>query len=265
MPIVLYTCYLLIQVIAIGYMKNIYFISDAHLAFKEDEFEKRKRGKLLDFLEYIREEGNTGELYLLGDIFDFWFEWRHVVPKYWFPVLFQLRKLIESGIAVSFITGNHDFHTGTYLEKEVGIRCYNENKEFEVEGKRFFVAHGDGLAKEDRGYRLLKKIIRNRVSIFLYKTFIPADLGMQIARWTSHSSRQLLKIEKHGWAEEYYRYAQRKFDSGFDYVIMGHIHFPMVRESENNGKTYLNCGDWMSQFTYGKYDGTQLTLNRWEK
>ncbi|MCP5054246.1 MAG: UDP-2,3-diacylglucosamine diphosphatase [bacterium] len=245
-------------------MNNIYFISDAHLSFTDSESEREKKGKLLRFLDHIRTEGNTRELYLVGDIFDFWFEWYHVVPKYCFPVLFRFRQLVESGIPVTFISGNHDFHFGRYLENEVGIRCFDESMEFEAEGKRFFVGHGDGYAKNDRGYRLLKKIIRNRVSIFLYKTFIPADLGVQIARWTSHTSRKVVKIEKHSWAEEYYQFARGKFDAGFDYVVLGHIHYPMIREDEGNGKTYINCGDWITQFTYGKYDGSRLTLNRWE-
>lgn len=245
-------------------MSNIYFISDAHLGFKETPEELEKREKLLSLLEFIRRDKDAGAIYLVGDMFDFWFEWYHVVPRYWFGVLFQLKQLIRDGISVHFITGNHDFYTGSYLEREVGIHCYDEYREFECEGKRFFVAHGDGLAKEDRGYRLLKKVIRNRFSIFLFKTFLSADLGMQIAKWTSHSSRKLVKIEKHSWAEEYYRFAREKFNQGFQYVIMGHIHFPMVRVDENNGNTYLNTGDWMTQFTYGKFDGSQLTLHHWE-
>jgi UDP-2,3-diacylglucosamine hydrolase len=175
-------------------MKNIYFLSDAHLAFREDEIEVEKRQKLLAFLEYIANDRQADALYLVGDIFDFWFEWYHVVPKYWFPVLFRFRQLTEAGIKVYFITGNHDFYTGSYLEKEIGITCFNEYCEFERDSKRFFVAHGDGYAGKDRGYRLLKRIIRNPFSIFLYKTFISADLGMQMARWFSHSSRQLRKV-----------------------------------------------------------------------
>lgn len=239
--------------------KNIYFISDVHLAFKEDDIEKEKRKKLLSFLEEISLDAK--ELYILGDLFDFWFEWYHVIPKYWFPILFQLRKMAEAGIVVNFITGNHDFYTGRYLEKEIGIRCFDEHREFEVDSKRFFAAHGDGYAKKDRGYRLLKKIIRNPISKFLYKTFIPADLGMQFARWTSHSSRKLVKIEKSAWIEEYYEFAGKKFNEGYDYVLLGHIHSPLIREKE--GKVYVNCGDWITQFTYAKYDGQSLSLNSW--
>jgi UDP-2,3-diacylglucosamine hydrolase len=245
-------------------MKNIYFIADAHLSFKVDEKEKEKRKKLHDFLEYIMIKGEAKELYLVGDLFDFWFEWYHVVPKYWFPVLFQLRKLVESGITVTFIPGNHDFYPGSYLQKEIGLKCFKESCEFEINGKRFFVAHGDGYAQKDRGYRLLKRIIRSPVSIFLYKTFIPADLGMQLARWASKSSRELVNIDKAAWAEEYYRFAQQKFHDGFDYVILGHLHYPLVKEDNQKEKIFVSCGDWMTQFTYSKYDGQRLTLEYWE-
>ncbi|HLP60413.1 MAG TPA: UDP-2,3-diacylglucosamine diphosphatase, partial [Candidatus Deferrimicrobium sp.] len=173
-------------------MKNIYFISDAHLAFNENENEIKKKKKLLAFLDYVKKDEKAEALYLVGDLFDFWFEWYHVVPKYWFPILYKLKQLIESGVQVNFITGNHDFYYGFYLEKEIGVTCFNEYCEFEVASKRFFVAHGDGYAREDRGYRFLKKLIRNPVSIFLYKTFISADLGMHIARWFSNSSRRLV-------------------------------------------------------------------------
>lgn len=243
--------------------KNIYFISDIHLAFKVDDVEADKRDKLRAFLEHIQNDPAARALYLVGDIFDFWFEWYHVVPKYWFPVLHQLRLLVDAGISVHFITGNHDFYTGSFLQEEVGVNCFDESSEFEVEGKRFFVAHGDGYAKKDRGYRVLKRIIRNRLSIFLFKTFIPADWGMQLAKWFSHSSRQLVKIDKLPWAEEYYEFARGKLREGFDFVVLGHIHYPMKREED--GKTYVNCGDWMMKFSYAKYDGRFLNLEQWDR
>lgn len=240
--------------------KNIYFISDVHLSFEKNEVEKLKRKKLIDFLNYIKDD--AAELYLIGDIFDFWFEWYHVIPKFWFPILFHLKKLIESGVIINFITGNHDFNPGDYLEKEIGIKCFKEQTDFMVDSKRFFVAHGDGYAKRDRGYRLLKRIIRNPLSIFLYKTLIPADIGVQLAIWTSNSSRKLKRIDKKSWGQEYYEFAKQKFNTGFDFVILGHIHYPMIREK--NGKVYINCGDWISNFTYSKYDGKTLSLN-WYK
>ncbi|MCI0470977.1 MAG: metallophosphoesterase, partial [Candidatus Aminicenantes bacterium] len=102
--------------------KKIYFISDVHLAFKEDDREKKKRKQLLDFLQTACQDAN--EIYILGDLFDFWFEWYHVIPKYWFPILYRLRKLVDTGVIVNFVTGNHDFFTGKYLEKEIGIHCF---------------------------------------------------------------------------------------------------------------------------------------------
>ncbi|MCP4154730.1 MAG: UDP-2,3-diacylglucosamine diphosphatase [bacterium] len=247
-------------------MKKIYFISDAHLSFTECEIEVEKRTKLLEFLEHIRDENKAGtELYILGDLFDFWFEWYHVIPKYWFPILYAFRKCIEAGIKIHFVSGNHDFYPGKYLEKEIGIRCFDESHEFEVKGKRFFVAHGDGYARKDRGYRFLKRVIRNPLSIFLYKTFLSADLGMQVAGMFSKSSRKVVKIEKKSWSEEYYKFAQNKFAEGFDFVILGHIHYPIVKE--DNGRIYVNCGDWITEFTYALYEGDShsLTLNRWDK
>ncbi len=242
------------------YVKNIYFISDAHLSFKEDEFEKRKREKLLDFLDYIKD--NTEQLYILGDLFDFWFEWYHVIPKYWFQILYKFRQLIDSGIKINFITGNHDFYVGKYLEEEIGMKCYDEHREFDVGSKRFFVAHGDGYAKKDKKYRGMKKIIRNPVSVFLYKTFISADLGMQIAKWVSGSSRNFGKIDKSLWIEEYYGFAKKKFDQGFDYVILGHLHCPIIKEQD--GKVYINCGDWINEFSYAIYNGKDLSLKWWK-
>lgn len=238
--------------------KNIYFISDAHLAYKDTELEKKKQEKLDDFLQFVLDDRETKTLYLVGDIFDFWFQWYHVVPRYWFSFLYRFRQLIESGIEVVFITGNHDFYPGSYLEKEVGMKCFDESHEFELDSKRFFVAHGDGYAKNDWGYRILKRIIRSRLSIFLYKTFISPDMGMLIARMFSKSSREFGKIDKTAWAEEYYKYAQTKFREGYDYVLTGHLHYPLTREQDNH--IYVSLGDWITYFTYAKYDGETLSL-----
>jgi UDP-2,3-diacylglucosamine hydrolase len=245
-------------------MINIYFISDAHLGFHETPEELEKRERLLSFLEYVSSgaKETPTEIYFLGDLFDFWFEWYHVIPKYWFPVLYQIRKIANSGVKVNFITGNHDFYTGTFLEKEIGMHCFDECREFEINSKRFFVAHGDGLAKKDRGYRLLKRIIRNPISMFLYRTFISPDLGFLFAKWTSGSSRKIVNIDKTSWTEEYYGFAKQKFREGFDYVLLGHIHTPCIRHEGNH--TYVNCGDWIREFSYALYNDGTLTLNHWK-
>ncbi len=238
---------------------NIYFISDVHLLFEEDEKEKQKREKLYDFFEYVKKKGDL--LVIAGDLFDFWYEWKHVIPMYWFPVIHKMRNLIESGVKIAFVTGNHDFEWGDYFSKSVGIHCFSETMELEAGGKKFFIAHGDGFAKKDRGYRFLKKLTRNRVSKFLFKTFVHPDLGMHISKWASHSSRKIVNIDKQAWSEEYFEYAKSKFSGGFDYVIMGHLHTPLRREDGKN--VYINTGDWIDHFSYGYYDGKYLTLNFW--
>jgi UDP-2,3-diacylglucosamine hydrolase len=242
-------------------MNNIYFISDIHLGFKNSEQEQLKRKKLHSFLEHIQEDAR--ELYILGDFFDFWFEWIHVIPKYWFGFLHQLRKMTEAGIKIHLIKGNHDFYLGDYLQKEIGLLCHSDSLEFTADHKHFFVAHGDGLARSDRGYRLLKRIIRNPASIFLFRTLIPADLGVQMAKLTSLSSRRIMSQKKLAWEEEYFKFAETKFQQGFDYVILGHLHIPQIRESGK--KTYINCGDWIRSFSYACFDRKTLTLNRWDK
>jgi UDP-2,3-diacylglucosamine hydrolase len=241
-------------------MGSIYFLSDVHLAVHENELETRKRTNLLQFLEGI--DGKAESLYILGDLFDFWFEWYHVIPKYWFPVLSALKTLNDHGVKVYLLPGNHDFVTSEYLERNIGIRQLPESHEFVAGGKRFYLAHGDGLAKRDRGYRLLKRIIRSRASIFLFRTFISADLGVQLAKWISRSSRELRQIDRSAWNEEYFDFARSLFSEGIDYVLLGHLHQPLEREE--NGRKYINCGDWLREYSYARFDGKDLRLYAWE-
>ena len=241
-------------------MKHIYFISDIHLSLVSGEAELHKRAKLLGFLDSIIEPGAA--LYILGALFDFWFEWHHVIPKYWWEILFKFKQMKEAGMELHFVTGNHDFYTGRFLEESVGLTCWDDAAVFEAGGKRFYAAHGDGLAEKDRGYRFLKRVIRNRASIFLFKNFIPADWGMQLAKWTSHTSRELKQIDQEAWSEEYFRFAEGKFAEGFDVVLLGHVHLPTIRRKD--GCVYINCGDWLNHRSYAEYDGKQMNLRTWE-
>ncbi len=239
--------------------KKIYFISDIHLKFIKDDAEKVKREKLLGFLKRIQIDAD--HLYILGDLFDFWYEWRHVVPAYWFDLFYQFKTLIRNGIKISFITGNHDFHTGAYLRDEIGFDCFDEHTTLELDTvngkKRFFLAHGDGYAKKDRGYRVLKKVIRNRLSIFLFKTFIHPDFGMWIARKTSAASGKH-RNDGPDWRMEYFEFAKRKFDESYDYVVLGHLH--KAERIADGERVYVNCGNWIRSFSYGVFDGQDLLL-----
>lgn len=240
---------------------RIFFVSDVHLSFRKDDAERKKQEKFIRFLDHVSQEG--GELYILGDLFDFWFEWYHVVLKHWFPILFKLRSLVNQGIAVHFITGNHDFHFGDYLEKDIGLHCIDGDCSFELEGKSFYCAHGDGFARQDRAYRLLKAVIRNPLSIFMFKTFIPADIGAWLAKISSKGSRGKQKQPSSAWIEDYVRFAERKFSQGVDFVVLGHNHTASIEKRDSH--VYVHCGGWMKgKSSYALYEEGQLTLQRWE-
>lgn len=235
--------------------KIIYFISDAHLGAEGKEKEKIKEERLLAFLDKIKEDGEF--LYILGDMFEFWFEYKNVIPKDHFKILSQLRNVVDSGIKVNYVVGNHDFWLGDFLTEQIGIKIFKEPIEANHQGKRFFLAHGDGLAKKDWGYRILKKILRNKANIFLYR-LIPCDLSYPLAKFVAGKSRVQTEKRETWYLEDYRDFAYEKIRQGFDAVILAHTHVPTL---ENLGRDpmdslqegiYLNIGDWFKNFTYGK-------------
>ncbi|HQO10323.1 MAG TPA: UDP-2,3-diacylglucosamine diphosphatase [Clostridiales bacterium] len=236
--------------------EKIYFLSDLHLKLDNKPGTAEAKKPLLKFLSSVPDDAK--EIVLMGDIFDFWYEWIHVVPSYHFDIFFSIKKLIERGIKVTYLAGNHDFKLGRYLKEEIGINCVENEYIFGSRGKRFFAAHGDGLARSDGGYRLLKKILRSKIDNFLFRTIIHPDLGIWIANATSKSSRKYRKIDRIKWSEEYSAFAQSKLKEGFDYVIMGHLHLPQTKYFGTG--MYLNTGDWIEYFSYGLFDGEKLTL-----
>ena len=235
--------------------KTVYFISDAHLGAEEQEKEKIKEEKLISFLDRIK--GDAEFLYILGDMFEFWFEYKDVMPKDHFRVLAKLRELVDSGVKVIYVVGNHDFWLGDFLSKQIGIRIFKHPVEVTHQGKKIFVAHGDGLAKKDSGYRILKKILRNRLNIFLYRQ-IPPDVSYPLAKFVAGRSRAQADRREAGYLDDYKNFAQEKIRQGFDAVILAHTHIPTLENLSDSsadtrrGGTYLNIGDWFKHFTYGK-------------
>lgn len=219
-------------------MAPIYLVSDIHAGDPAGELGRRD---FLDFLQYL--ENRNGDLVILGDLFDFWFEWRHVVPKGVFDILYQLRRLVDAGWRVVFLPGNHDFAPGEFISRQLGLELPGESMVLEFGGKRFFLAHGDGLAAHDRGYRVLKKILLSPVSQALFRHLLPADWGMGLARIASRGSRRHRSVDREAWAKDYLEAARRYFSDGFDGVVLGHVHEPvMVRDGD---RVYANCGDWL--------------------
>ena len=235
---------------------SIYFISDAHFGHDNPEKERLKLSKLDSFFEMVASEGE--KLYILGDLFDFWFEYKHTIPKDHVAVLFRLSKLIESGVKLTYVAGNHDFWLGDLLTDQLGIEIYKDELSVTHDGKKMLLTHGDGLAKNDRAYRILKRIMRNRFNIFLYRQ-VPPDIGIPFAKWCSRLSRgHTSERPKESFLQEYRDYAERRLGEGHDCVICAHTHYPEKIEFDNG--IYINTGDWFENFTYAVLEGGRFEL-----
>lgn len=237
--------------------RKIYFFSDAHLGIGTPQDDRQKERKLVSFLETVREDGK--ELFIVGDLFDYWFEYQSVVPKGYVRLLGTLGALTDAGVVITYLAGNHDFWMRGYLQEELGISVHSEPVERIFDGKRFYISHGDGVDPTDRGYRFLKRVFRNRLNIALFSLLHP-DLATKIARWSSHTSR---KHTTQRPREDRYlaEFAARKISDGYDIVIMGHSHVPAIQDLA--GGTYVNLGDWMRHDTFAVFDGQAITLREW--
>jgi UDP-2,3-diacylglucosamine hydrolase len=229
--------------------KNYYFISDIHLGLRSPEVEKETEKKLLKFLDYARE--SSDELFIIGDLFDYWFEYKRVIQKGFIKTLSKLSEFRDDGKKVHYIIGNHDFLHRDFFEKEIGVLLYRDPLEITLNGKTFFMAHGDGLVKNDLGYKILKKILRNRSMQKVYSLVHP-DLGIKIASATSRTSRDYTSNKNYGTVDGLFETAKSKIDSGFDYVIFGHSH-ERALEKHNNG-IYINLGSWLEQPCFGRFN-----------
>lgn len=240
--------------------EKVYFISDAHLGENNPQRERLKEERLIAFLRHIARD--AAFLYVVGDLFDFWFEYKQAVPARHHRVLHQLAALVQGGTRIYYVVGNHDFWLGDFFTQEVGMKVSPEPMVVEHQGLKLFVAHGDGLAPKDRGYRLLKRILRHRINIWLYRQIHP-DIGIPLAKLASASSRAYTDQRALKLVMEYEQVAQQKLSQGFDAVILGHSHYPILRRFGD--KIYLNIGDWIIHFTYGVLQEGKLTLERWNK
>ncbi len=240
-------------------MKKIFFFSDVHFGLHDKQIEKEKEQRVLSFLSYVQKNGS--ELFILGDLFDYWFEYKYVIPRGYHHVLSRLASLVENGVKLHYVAGNHDFWLKDFFPDELGIPVYKDPFGITLLGKRFYIHHGDGLALNDSGYRILKKILRSRVSIFLYSLVHP-DWTAPVARSSSKTSREYTGNKDFGETDGMVRFAKEKIHEGYDYVIMGHRHKPM--EQKINGGLYLNLGDWISYNTYAEFDGKNIKLKEWK-
>ena len=235
-----------------------YFISDVHLGLGSRDAEKQKETRLLAFLKEILP--STERLFIVGDLFDFWFEYRTVIPKGFHRTLSALQEFTDGGIPVEYLAGNHDFWMEDFFPKELGIQVHPDPYEVAVDGKRIFLHHGDGLAEKDLGYRVLKPVLRNRLAMHLYRWLHP-DLGVPLARGSSRTSRSYTSNKNYGEQEAMADFAATKIREGVDIVIMGHRHEPVQL---NIGKgVYINLGDWIAHHTFAELKDGSIALRTW--
>ena len=218
------------------------------------------------FVQWLDEiKSDTEAIYLVGDIFDFWFEYKKAVPKGYVRLLGKLAEISDSGIPIHIFTGNHDMWLFDYLEDEINAHIYREPIEVSLKGKRFFIGHGDGLGPGDNGYKLLKKIFKNKLCQWLFERIHP-NLGISIAQYWSKKSR-IANGEKdesyHGEKEWLTQFCNEKMKTiEVDYFIFGHRHLPLEVDLGSN-TTYINLGEWVNYNSYAVFDGKKLELKRY--
>ncbi len=222
-------------------MAAVYFISDVHLGLESPDEEAAKEARLIQHLR--RFAADAERLYIAGDLFDFWFEYRHAIPSDGLEVLAVLRELVNSGVKVHYLAGNHDFALGSYIRDTIGCVVHLQPTEAVCGDIRFFLHHGDGLAENDLGYRILKKVLRSPVSQALWRLVHP-DFGFGLARRVSHASRGYTTDRDYGTGARMDEALERFAAEGYDFLVMGHTHVAEVRPITDT-TTYVNLGTWV--------------------
>ena len=243
---------------------KIYFASDLHLGVP-DEVSSNVREKLfVQWLDKIKTDAK--EIFIVGDMFDFWHEYKTVVPKGFVRVQGKIAELCDAGIPVHIFTGNHDLWMFGYFEKELGAKVYTQPIERIFDGKKFFIGHGDGLGPGDHGYKFIKKVFSNPVCQFLFRWLHP-DIGARIANYFSYESRfgnagqrkppEEFQNEEREWLVQFSKEVLQK--EHFDFFVFGHRHLPLdVKLNEKS--RYINTGDWLDYYSYAVFDGEKMEL-----
>lgn len=245
--------------------KKIYFLSDFHLGAPNHASSLEREKLLVQFLDEIKNDAT--EIFLVGDMFDFWYEYKRVVPKGYVRLLGKLGELTDAGIAIHFFVGNHDMWMKDYFFKELNIPVYYNPEEFERGGKKFLIGHGDGLGPGDHGYKRLKKLFRNPVSKWLFGIF-PPRLGMGLANYMSRRSRaqtgtteETFLGEDKEWLIIYCKEVLQ--NRNIDFFVFGHRHLAIDYRLTDNSR-YINLGDWLLYYSYAVFDGSTMELKSYK-
>lgn len=244
--------------------KKIYFASDNHLGAPTQEQSRPRERKFVAWLDDIKQD--AAAIFLIGDLFDFWFEYKTVVPKGFTRTLGKLAEISDSGIPIYYFVGNHDLWMNGYFEAELNIPVYHQPKEFTFNNKIFLIGHGDGLGPGDKGYKRMKKVFTNPFSKWLFRWLHP-DLGVKLAQYMSVKNKLIsgdedakFLGEENEWLVQYCKKKQE--EKHRDYYVFGHRHLPL-NIALNETSKYINLGDWISYYTYGVFDGETLELKEY--
>jgi len=243
--------------------KKIYFASDNHLGAPTSEASRPREKKFVAWLEEIKHD--AAAIFLIGDLFDFWFEYKTVVPKGFTRTLGKLAEISDSGIPIYYFVGNHDLWMNGYFEEELGIAVYHKPKEFTFSDKTFFIGHGDGLGPNDKGYKRMKKVFTNSFFKWLFRWVHP-DIGVKIGQYLSVKNKLIsgdddakFLGEENEWLAVY---SKRKLEEKHrDFFVFGHRHLPLEIQLNEKSK-YINLGDWIQYYTYGVFDGDAFELKK---
>jgi UDP-2,3-diacylglucosamine hydrolase len=244
---------------------KIYFASDFHLGVPNKEKSRERERLLVNWLDTISKDAT--EVYLVGDLFDFWYEYRTSVPKGFVRFQAKIAELCDRGIQVHIFTGNHDMWMFNYFEEELGAIMHRHPISRNWNGKKFYIGHGDGLGPGDRPYKIIKKVFANPVCIWLFKWLHP-DIGIRLANFWSGRSRkanhrkdEIYLGDDREWLLGYCRDVLKT--EHFDYFIFGHRHLVLDKHLGENAR-YINLGDWFANPHYAVWDGEVLTLTSLE-
>jgi UDP-2,3-diacylglucosamine hydrolase len=247
--------------------QKIYFVSDFHLGAhaRLSSFERERQ--LVRWLDQVAVD--AAAIYIVGDLFEFWFEYKTVVPKGYTRLFGKLASLRDAGLPIYMFTGNHDLWMFGYFEQEFGIPVYHKPIQVELLGKSFFIGHGDGLGPGDMGFKRMKKVFTNRFAQWLFRWFHP-DAGIGLANFFSKTSRAATPEEEKNWLGEerewLLQYTHRKIDQGVvaDFFVFGHRHLPIDWLLKNGHSRYINLGEWLHHNSYAVFDGEQLEIRFFE-
>ena len=241
--------------------KKVYFASDQHFGAPTQEISFPREKKFVAWLDEIKKDAEA--VFILGDLFDFWFEYKTVVPKGFVRVLGKLAEISDSGIPIYFFVGNHDLWMNNYFEKELNISVFHSPQEFIIDDKKFLIGHGDGLGPGDKGYKRMKKVFTFPLFQWLFRWFHP-DLGVKLGQYMSVKNKLISGDEdakylgdENEWLVQYCK--KKLTEKHYDFFVFGHRHLPLEITLKEDSK-YINLGDWIQYFTYCEYSNESLSL-----